>query len=150
MFKGKVVEFLVSRSNTCNLHKMDSPEPEYKTIEQCYPKLVSCLQQSPNDVVNQLVPLGILAQEDINFLGNPHHEKIEKAQRIVYIAMTQIKNDSDKFQEFVKALKAAGSWTRSVVLELEKKYLANKSLGNHENSSSQTQTTLTPLQSHGK
>ena len=135
---------------------MDSPEPEYKTIEQCYPKLVSCLQQSPNDVVNQLVPLGILAQEDINFLGNPHHEKIEKAQRIVCIAMTQIKNDSDKFQEFVKALKAAGSWTKSVVLELEKKYLANKSLetqeknNQSENSSGQTQTTLTPLQSRGK
>ena len=131
---------------------MDPPGPEYETIKQCYPKLVRCLQQSPEDVEIWLIPLDILAPGDVEFLKNAHNNDDKKAQRIADIVMNQTEADPNVFHKFVKALKDAGPWTRNTVPVLEKTYdsFTNKSLKNQENSSSQTQTTLTPLQSHGK
>ena len=101
---------------------MDPPGPEYKTIKQCYPKLVKCLQQSPEDVVIWLLPLDILAPGDIKFLKNAHNDDDKKAQRIADIVMNQTEADPNVFHKFVEALKAAGPWTRSTVSVLEKTY----------------------------
>ena len=113
---------------------MDSSGPEYKTIEQCFPKLVSCLRQSPDDVVIQLRPLGIFAPTTLEFLENPHNENTKKVQKIIDVVKNQTETDPNVFHKFVEALKAAGPWTRSIVSELEKTY---NSYG-------------TPLQSQGK
>ena len=137
LVQSKVVESLVSCSNTCNLYspcKMDSPGPEHKTIEHCYPKLVSCLQQSPDDVVIQLRPLGIFAPTTLEFLENPHNGNIKKVQKIIEVVKIQMKTDANVFHEFVEALKAAGPWTKRIISELEKTYSSFR----------------TPFQSHGK
>ena len=96
--------------------KMDSPE--YKTLTQCYPRLFTCVQQSPNDIVTQLRPSGILAPEDLSFLDNPLSNKNQKAQRILHVALTQVEIDPGVFRTFVSALEAAGSWTKTIVSEL--------------------------------
>ena len=137
LVQSKVVEFLVSSYNTCNFYspcKMDSPGPEYETIEQCYSKLVSSLRQSPDDVVIQLRPLGIFAPTTLEFLENPYNGNTKKVQRIIDVVKNQTETDPNVFHKFVEALKATGPWTRSIISVLEKTY---DSYG-------------TSLQSHGK
>ena len=99
---------------------MDSPE--HKALIQCFPMLVSCIQQSPNEVVAQLRPSEILAQKDLSFLSNPYNDDHVKADKIVNIVVSQVKNDPCVFKSFLKALRDAGSWTRSIVSELELKF----------------------------
>ena len=95
---------------------MDSPE--YKTLTQCYPRLSICVRLSPNGIVTQLRPSGILTPEDLSFLDNPHISKNQKAQRILHVALTQVEIDPRVFRTFVLALEAAGSWTSAIVSEL--------------------------------
>ena len=62
--------------------KMDcSKTTEYEALEQSYDKLIACLEQSPNDVVDKLKPSGILAPGDLSFLSNQNHDKDEKARK---------------------------------------------------------------------
>ena len=96
--------------------------PEYKMLTSCFPRLASCIQQSPNDIVLQLRPSGILATGDLAYLGNPHHNNDQKAQKIVEIVLHQVKINSRVFPAFVFALEAAGSWTGTVVSELKDLY----------------------------
>ena len=98
---------------------MDSPE--HKILTQKYPKLVSCIQHSPIDVAIQLRPHGILSQEDWAFITNPHNGDNLKAIKIVDATLTQVQNDLQPvqvFHSFVSALKAAGTWTKTIVSEL--------------------------------
>ena len=99
---------------------MDSPE--YEALIQCFPKLVSGIQQSPNDVTVQLIPSGILAERDISFLSNPINDDYTKAEKIVNIVVSQVKKDPCVFKSFLKALRDAGPWTKSTVSELELKF----------------------------
>ena len=95
---------------------MDSSE--YKTLTQCYPRLSTCVQLSPNGIVTQLRPSGILTPEDLSFLDNPHNSKNQKAQRILHVALTQVEIDPRVFRTFISALEAAGPWTKTIVSEL--------------------------------
>ena len=95
---------------------MDSPE--YKTLTQCYPRLFTCVQQSPNDVVTRLRSSEILAPEDLSFLDNPLSNKNQKAGRILGAVLTQVEIDPRVFRIFVSALEAAGPWTKTIVSEL--------------------------------
>ena len=99
---------------------MDSPE--YQTLTQCYSRLVTCIQQSPDDIVAQLRPFGILTPRDLSYLSNPHHDNDEKAQRIVDSVLAQTKLNSQQYHIFTRALQAAGSWTKSAVSHLEAVY----------------------------
>ena len=101
---------------------MDSPE--YKTLIKCYSNLESILQQSPNDVVGQLVPLDILSPRDISYLHNEHNENFKKAERIATIVMLQVRHEPQVFHSFIEALKKAGAWTSKVVMELEQMHKA--------------------------
>ena len=83
-----------------------------------YPRLFTCVQQSPNDIATQLRPSGILAPDDLSFLDNPQNSKNKKAERILDAALTQVKIDPGVFHTFVSALEAAGSWTKTIVSEL--------------------------------
>ena len=93
--------------------------PEYETLEQCYPTLVSCLQQAPSDIVVQLRPFGILAPGDITFLRNVYIDDSTKAERIVDAVMNQVQGDPGVYHKFVAALKAAGKWTQTATKKLE-------------------------------
>ena len=95
---------------------MDSSE--YKTLTQCYPRLSTCVQQSPSDIVAQLRPSGILAPGDLSFLDNPQNSNVKKAQKIIDVVLNQVKINPREFYTFVSALEAAGSWTNTIVSEL--------------------------------
>ena len=97
---------------------MDSPE--YKTLVQCYPTLVSCIGQSPNDIAVQLIPSGILAPRDVQYLSNPSIADDEKARRLLGIVVNQINTDPQVYYTFIAALKDAGDWTRTLVSLLER------------------------------
>ena len=87
-----------------------------------YPELSNCLKQSPRDIATQLRPSGILATGDLEFLSNPHNNCDEKAERIprriLGVVMNQVKSDPHVYHTFMKALKAAGDWTKTVVTKL--------------------------------
>ena len=127
---------------------MDSPE--YKTLTQYYPRLFTCIQQSPSDIVTQLRPSGILAPEDLSFLDNPQNSKNQKAQRILHVALTQVEIDPGVFRTFVSALEAAGSWTSAIVSELNNLYTSLSTTTSmtqaplHVDSTIQTQASQNP------
>ena len=100
---------------------MESHSPEHyrSTLTQCYPKLCSCIQQSPTDVATQLRPYEILAPEDWTFITNPHNTNDKKAMRIVDAVLIQVQHDSQVFHSFVSALGAAGFWTKGTILKLQ-------------------------------
>ena len=108
---------------------MDSESQEYRTILQCYPKLVHSIKQAPTDLAIELRPSGILADTDWQFLMNPQPNNKQKAIRIVDVVLNQIKIDPQSFSVFVYALEAAGSWAKAVVSEL-KPLLRHNSLPN--------------------
>ena len=62
---------------------MELDSPEYKALIQCYPRLSTFVQQSPSDIVAQLLPSGILAPGDLSFLNNSKNSNDKKAQKII-------------------------------------------------------------------
>ena len=88
-------------------------------MDHFYPKLITCFKQSPNDIADQLRPLGILAPGDLEFLTNPQNNNDQKARRIVDVVMNHTQTDPQVFHKFVSALKAAGTWTKKIVSELK-------------------------------
>ena len=109
---------------------MDSGQ-EYKTLERCYPEIVTCLQLSPREIVTQLRPSGLLPNKDFEFLSNPKNENDEKAHRIIDVVMYQVKIDSQVYSTFLIALKAAGPWTQTLTQKLERTYRSFFSKNNH-------------------
>ena len=94
--------------------------PEYKALTQCYPVLISCVKQSPNDIADHLIPSGILKPRDIVYLRYNSISGDEKARRLLHIVLIQVETDPQVFYTFIAALKNAGPWTRVVVSRLER------------------------------
>ena len=99
---------------------MDSPE--VKSLKKCYPTLVSCIKQAPNDIATQLVPLDLLPQRVFSTLSSSQKNNDEKAQDILGTVLFQVQTNSSVFQSFIAALTAAGPWTKSTVNELHKEF----------------------------
>ena len=93
--------------------------PEYKALTQCYPTLVKCVEQDPSTIADKLVPSGILAPRDKQYIRNEHHEVSERARRLVDTVLTQTQLNQEVFNTFIKALEAAGPWTKAAVKELK-------------------------------
>ena len=92
---------------------------EYKTLNKCYPDVITCLGQSPEDIVIQLRPLGIMAPGDESFLQNPRNSKADKARRIADVVLNQVKTDKQVYYKLVKGMRASGDWTKATVCKLE-------------------------------
>ena len=92
---------------------------EYKTLNKFSPDLVTCIGQSPGDVVDKLRPSGMLAPENISYLETATISDAEKARKIVSVVLNQVQSDTSVYYELVKALKAAGYWTKKTVSKLE-------------------------------
>ena len=92
---------------------------EYKTLKKYFPDLVRCIAQSPKDIADKLRPTDILSQGDVSFLQNPSHDRDDKARRIVEAVLIQVENNTQKYYELVKAMRASGDWTKETVSKLE-------------------------------
>ena len=99
---------------------MDSPE--FKSLKNCYPTLVSCIKQAPDDIATQLVQLDLLPQSVFSTLSSSQKNNDEKARDILEAVLFQVQTDSSVFQPFIAALMAAGPWTKSTVNELQKEF----------------------------
>ena len=99
---------------------MNSECQEYRAVLQCYPKLVDYIKQELTDLAVHLRPYDILAPTDWEFLFNPERNNDLKAIRIVDVVLKQIKEKPQVFSKFISALKATGSWTETIVSELER------------------------------
>ena len=99
---------------------MDSPE--YKTLSECYSDLVTCIQQSPNDIADQKEVFKVLAPEDLQFVRNSVHQSSERARRILDIVLNQVKIDPQVYHSFISALNNAGAWTKTAVDKLNSFY----------------------------
>ena len=95
---------------------------EYKTLRECYPGLITCIKQSPEDVSDNLMPTSLLASRDLAFLRNSQKNEDDKARRIVDVVLTQVQSNSGAYSIFLSALRAAGSWTEAAVSALEQKH----------------------------
>ena len=116
----------ISYGPVCTGHLYKTPaqmeSPEYKTLVQWYPTLVSCVQQSPDDITLHLRSSGLLAQHDIEYLRHPYISDGDKARRLLDIVLNQVKIDPQVYHSFIAALEASGPWTREVVSRLERTY----------------------------
>ena len=92
--------------------------PEHRALTHCYPRVYTCVEQSPDDIVAHLRPSGTLAPGDLSFLENPQNGNGQKAQKIINVVLNQVKMDPRVFNTFISALKGAGSWTKNIVNEL--------------------------------
>ncbi len=96
--------------------------PESQAFTQCYPTLVECIQNSPNDVAVQLKHYPILAPQDTQYLKNSTHDDGDKARRILDSVDSQLKINKVAFHQFLAALKKSGSFTTNTVKELEETF----------------------------
>ena len=92
---------------------------EHKILTECYPDLITCFKQSPNDIADQLRPSGILAPSVVNFLGNPNNDNGDKARKLIGALLDQVKTGTQVYHKLVIALRASGIWTKSTVRKLE-------------------------------
>ena len=105
---------------------MDSPE--HKTLEQCYPDLVTTVQQSPNAIADH--PKISLPQVKVQYLRNPNHEDEDKARVLLDCIKDQVKNEPQVFHDFKSALESQGDWAKVAADKLESTFQANSAITN--------------------
>ena len=102
--------------------------PEYKTLILCYPVLVYILHHSSKDVGIELYKhKNVLTLEDLRYTRNRMNDEVDKIQRLLDAVLTNLQKEPRVYDTFIKALKGAGSFTRTAVSTLEDTYAAIKS-----------------------
>ena len=92
--------------------------PEYETMCECCPKLVTLIRQSPSTIGNALFARNFLAPNVRNFVNDRMVSETEKAQRLVDTMTDRIQHFPDSFNDFIDVLEKEGSWTKDIVKEL--------------------------------
>ena len=116
--------------------KMDSLE--YQTLNMCYDSLVSCIGQSPKDIVDKLIPSGVLAPGVLKFLENPNNSDDDKARKIINVVIKQVEINVDVYNVLTEVLKTS-TWTKAVAVKLEQmiqKKMKSQSLCSADNNES--------------
>ena len=92
--------------------------PEYETMCECCPKLVTLIRQSPSTIGNALFARNFLAPNVRNFVNDRMVSETEKAQRLVDTMTDRIQHFPDSFNDFLQILEKEGPWTSDMVKEL--------------------------------
>ena len=92
--------------------------PEYETMCECCPKLVTLIRQSPSTIGNALFARNFLAPNVRNFVNDRMVSETEKAQRLVDTMTDRIQHFPDSFNDFIDVLEKEGPWTSDMVKEL--------------------------------
>ena len=98
--------------------------PEYETMCECCPKLVTLIRQSPSTIGNALFARNFLAPNVRNFVNDRMVSETEKAQRLVDTMTDRIQHFPDSFNDFIDVLEKEGPWTNDMVKELRDLYKA--------------------------
>ena len=82
--------------------------PEYKTLIENYPDYYTrCLQVGPSAIAVELRPSGILSDNVYHYLDNPHHDRDEKARKLLSAIVVQAEIDPVSLTTFTEALESA-------------------------------------------
>ena len=92
--------------------------PEYETMCECCPKLVTLIQQSPSTIGNALFARHFLAPNVRNFVNDRMVSETVRAQRLVDTLTDRIQHFPDSFNDFLQILEKEGPWTSDMVKEL--------------------------------
>ena len=98
--------------------------PEYETMCECCPKLVTLIRQSPRTIGNALFARNFLAPNVRNFVNDRMVSETEKVQRLVDTMTDRIQHFPDSFNDFIDVLEKEGRWTNDMVKELRDLYKA--------------------------
>ena len=101
--------------------------PEYETMCECCPKLVTLIRQSPSTIGNALFARNLLAPNVRNFVNDRLVSETEKAQRLVDTMTDRIQHSPNSFKVFIDVLEKEGSWTDEMVEQLRDLYRDKKS-----------------------
>ncbi len=89
---------------------------EYKAFIDCYNSVfIHVVQQSPQDVCDQLRSRKLLAPQVISYVNNGAHDDRQKASKICDSISNQIKINSKVVYLLIDALEQAGEWTQHAV-----------------------------------
>ena len=82
--------------------------PEYRTLIENYPDYYTrCLQVGPSAIAVELRPSGILPNSVYHYLDNPHHDRNEKAWKLLSAIVAQVENDPVSLTTFTEAIESA-------------------------------------------
>ena len=98
--------------------------PEYETMCECCPKLVTLIRQSPKSIGNALFARHFLAPNVRNFVNDRMVSETDKAQRLVDTMTDRIQHYPNSFNDFIDVLEKEGPWTNDMVKELRDLYKA--------------------------
>ncbi len=96
--------------------------PEYDVIINLYPELVTSISQSPEDIVDQLLPYQIFSTEDQQYLRRDTVEKIHKARKIVDIVKEKVKSNPQFYESFRKVITTQEWMVTGFLKKLDNEY----------------------------
>ena len=96
--------------------------PAYDVIINLYPELVTSISQSPEDIVDQLLPYQIFSTQDQQYLRRDNVEKIDKARKIVDIVKEKVKSNPQFYEHFRKVIKTQECMVTDFLRKLDDEY----------------------------
>ena len=96
--------------------------PEYLTIRECYPHLVSVVKDSYDTIGDRLFSQGYISRKIRNFIRMDSKMPTEKAQKLLDTIIDRIVYHPNVFDDFIEILEKEGPSTSDVVRELRDVY----------------------------
>ena len=96
--------------------------PQYRTILQCTPKLISALQNDLSAFIGELLAAGLISENNSSTLKNKHVSEPERAADLVEIIRNKVKLDPGNYDKFIEVLKEREAEHESILKILDEKY----------------------------
>ena len=96
--------------------------PEYLTIRECYPHLVSVVKESYDTIGDRLFSKGYVSRKTRNFIRMDSKMPTEKAQKLLDTIIDRIVYRPSVFDDFIVILEKEGPSTGDLVRELHEVY----------------------------
>ena len=105
--------------------------PEYRTIIQCFPKLIGAVQHDLGALSAELLAAGLITENNHSTLKNKHVDEPDRAAELVEFVRNKVKLDPRNYYKFIEVLKERKAEHESILTILDKKYkeLSNGELG---------------------
>ena len=96
--------------------------PEYLTIRECYPHLVSVVKDSYDTIGDRLFSKGYVSRKTHNFIRMDSKMPTEKARKLLDTTLDRIVYRPNVFNDFIEILEKEGPSTGDLVRELREVY----------------------------
>ena len=96
--------------------------PEYLTIRECYPHLVSIVKDSYDTIGDRLFSKGYVSRKTHNFIRMDSKMPTEKARKLLDTILDRIVYRPNVFDDFIEILEKEGPSTGDLVREMREVY----------------------------